>query len=313
MLAPVPWTIANLPLADADLADAAPLHDASAAAQRRTTVDRLLGLGLHAVCQGRLTTEPGVPLSTADRTAQATLYFTPDLGNRIGLFDGTRWKLYTFAEMAQPLTTLTAGKNYDAFVYDNFGTPALSLEVWSTDTARLQNLATQDGVPVSGYTPTARYVGTIRATSATTTEDSLARRFVWNRYNRLWRPAYKTSSAGHSYDAGTSRPWNNDTAFRWEFVLGDASPVRFGIGGAHRASAAGNRCLIHNALDSTTANGDPALGGYNGSYTGQYAYTTSGGMKVVAAGYHFVQAMQLSNATPTNTYSDAYTFGEVPC
>ncbi len=57
-----------------------------------------------APCAGRLTLTTGVPVTTADVTAATTLYFTPYNGRKVGLFDGTRWQDYNFAEMHIHLT-----------------------------------------------------------------------------------------------------------------------------------------------------------------------------------------------------------------
>ena len=140
------------------------------------------------MCQGRLTTESGVPVSTSDRSNQSTLYFTPYEGSRIALFNGTSWILFTFSEISLALSGLTAGNNYDVFVYSNAGTPTLELgTAWTNASVRATALTKQDGVYVLNGSTTRRYVGTIRATAATQTQDTAAQRFVWNYYNRVRR------------------------------------------------------------------------------------------------------------------------------
>lgn len=177
------------------------------------------------VCQGRLTLESGVPVSTTDQTAKTTVYFTPFNGNRIALYNGNSWVLHQFSELSLALGTLTSGKNYDVFVYDNGGTPALELSAaWTTDTVRATALVLQDGVYVKSGATTRRFLGTIRTTSTTTTEDSTAKRFVGNAYHRSARKLLKAFASGtqdHTYIGLTNtwRAFNNDTANRVEAVI----------------------------------------------------------------------------------------------
>ena len=141
------------------------------------------------ICQGRLTLESGVPVSSTNQSGKTTLYFTPYDGNMIGLFDGTdTWTVYAIAEksIAIPATTNT---NYDVFMYDNAGTPTLELLAWTDATTRATALTTQDGILVKTGATTRRYLGTIRTIGTSgQCEDTLTKRFVWNYYNRADRP-----------------------------------------------------------------------------------------------------------------------------
>lgn len=139
------------------------------------------------VCDGRLTLTTATPVTTSDVTGAGTLYFTPYKGNKIALFTGTYWKLYQFAELSLSLT-LTSGKPYDVWCYDNSGVPTLEVLIWTDDTTRATALALQNGVYVKSGATTRRYLGSIYASGTNTTEDSLAKRYVWNYYNRVVRP-----------------------------------------------------------------------------------------------------------------------------
>ncbi len=122
--------------------------------------------------------------------ANTTLYFTPFRGNCIAVYDGTRWRMYTFSELSVALGTLTAALPYDVFVYDNAGTLTLELLAWTSGTARATALVLQDGVWCKSGALTRRYLGTIYTTSTTTTEDSSRKRDVWNAYNRVSMPLW---------------------------------------------------------------------------------------------------------------------------
>jgi len=176
---------------------------------------------------GRLTLESGVPVSTSDQTSKTTIYYTPYNGDRISLYDGTNWATYTFTQRSLALGTLTSGKNYDVFMYNNSGTLTLELSsAWTSDTVRANALTLQNGVYVKSGSTTRRYLGTFRTTSTTTTEDSITKKFVWNFNNRVERPMYKNGTTSHTYTTASWRNWNNDATLRVEFITGiDAGQV----------------------------------------------------------------------------------------
>lgn len=175
----------------------------------------------------RLTTQTAVPVSTSDRTAQSTIYFTPYAGNQVSLYSGSSWTTYSSAEVSLALSGLTSGKNYDVFAYNNSGTLTLELSAaWSGDNTPTDSIVLQDGVPVKSGATTRRWVGTIRTTATTTTEDSAANRFVWNVNNQATRRLeyYDNGANSHSYGTSTWREYNGGTGgpFRVSFVTGEA-------------------------------------------------------------------------------------------
>ena len=66
-----------------------------------------------AICQGRLTLESGVPISTSDQTAKTEVYLTPYNGNWIGIYDGADWGIHTFAEIGISTTEAQTGTTTD--------------------------------------------------------------------------------------------------------------------------------------------------------------------------------------------------------
>lgn len=234
---------------------------------RKVTLARLLGTLFASTCEGRLTTESGVPVSTSDRTAQSTLYFTPYIGNRVALYDGTRWKMYVFAERSLALSGLTSGKPYDVFLYDNSGTLTIELLVWTNDTTRATALALQDGVYVKTGATTRRYLGTIYTTGTTTTEDSAAKRFVWSADHRVARWLSVTEgTTSWTASSTTYLQARGQAANQVEIVVGLAAGyLEIGVYGT--ASNSGNTEVVGIGIDSTTVSSAQVHNGTNGSVT----------------------------------------------
>lgn len=174
-----------------------------------------------ATCEGRLTLTSGTAVTTADVTAAATIYFTPYKGNRVYLYDGTRWKLYSSAEISLALGTLTNALPYDVYLYDNAGTLTLELTAWTNGTTRATALVLQNGVYCKTGALTRRYLGTFYTTATTTTEDSGAKRFLWNYYNRIEKKLkIQDSTNSWTYNSSTWRSANNSAANRVELLAG---------------------------------------------------------------------------------------------
>jgi hypothetical protein len=182
---------------------------------------------------GRLTLTTGVPVTTTDVSAAATLYYALYGGDQLALYDGSDWSRYTITELSLALGALVASTNYDIFVYDNAGVVTLEEEAWASATARATALTTQNGVYVKSGATTRRYLGTIRINSSGgQCEDTEAERYVWNYYNRVGRRLERTYSNAHGYVVAAWRPWDNAlTSIYVQFVVGvleDALPVSFG-------------------------------------------------------------------------------------
>lgn len=170
---------------------------------------------------GRLTSESGVPVSTSDRTAQSTLYYTPYIHNVIPLWNGSDWVPTTFTETSLALGTLTSGRPYDVYGYLSGGALVLESLSWTNDTTRATAVTPQDGRYCKSGDKTRLLLGTFYTTATTTTEDSLARRYLCNVYNAIPRRFYATTAAtyAHTYTTGAWREWNNGTnAQRINFV-----------------------------------------------------------------------------------------------
>ncbi len=226
------------------------LDDADATAARDT-----LGVFNAQIAGGRLTLTTGTPVTTSDVTAASTLYYTPYTDNRISLYDGFGWWTYTFAEASLALSGLTSGRPYDVFAYSNAGVVTLELTAWTNDTTRATALVYQDGVLVRSGATTRRYLGTIYTASATTTEDSKAKRWVWNYYNRVNRVMeVKELTDSWNYSTSTYRQANGSTANQLDYVQGVAEDAieAVAVGVVFNSTATLRSASVAIGVDSTT-------------------------------------------------------------
>jgi len=272
----------------------------------------LSGDVLPATCQGRLTLETGVPISTTDQNAKTTLYFTPYTGNIIGLYDGvSAWTGLTFSEISLDISAYTANKNYDIWAYNSSGTAALDSTVWTNDTTRATALTTQDGIYVKTGATTRRYLGTIRITGTTgECEDSLDTRFVWNYYNRRLRALRASrSTAGHTYTTASWRAWNNDTTVGYSTVLFVAGVIeeRVQVTATNHIQSINDANMVGRVgigINTTTANSCNMIC-YMGGHTGyaRLSFTAPTDFLLPQAGYNYLSVNEYGN-NPSITYYD---------
>lgn len=258
------------------------------------------------VCEGRLTTESGAPISVSDRTSQSTLYFALHHGDTCSLYDGSTWELFTFTEISLALSGLTTGKNYDVFLYSNAGTLTLELSAeWTNDTTRADAISLQNGIYVKTGATSHRFLGTIRATSATTTEDSKSKRFVWNYMNR--RPTFLQvidSTNSWSYANTAWQAANATAGNKVEYVVGlneDVVTAKV-LGIATASSGALNYASVGVGVDSATVNSATMRGSGTEATTvvqvwGEYAGHPG-------LGYHYLQWLEAAHATGITFYGD---------
>lgn len=256
------------------------------------------------VAQGRLTLTSGTPVTTSDVTAASTLFYTPYIGNKIALFDGSEWRQFAFTERSLTLSSLVSGRPYDVFLFDNSGTLTLELTAWTNDTTRATALTTQDGVLVRSGATTRRYLGTIYTTGTTTTEDSLAARYLYNEYNQVVKSLYAgISVTSYTYSTATWRTANLNTTNgdgRFSWVQGQLKN-RVVINAARSMFNSLNAAHVHGvAINGTTSAQLSGTRGYNelaAIATVPCATATAG-----ALGLNYAQAMELGAGSGTTTF-----------
>lgn len=256
----------------------------------------------------RLTLSTGVPVTTADVTAATTIYCTPGgKGNRIALYDSTgAATVYTSAEfsIAVPATTSTM---YDVFAYANSGTPTLELTAWTNDTTRASAIVlTTTGVYTKTGDLTRRYLGSFRTTGTSgQTEDSLAKRYLWNYYNRVSRPmAVLEATDSWTYTTLTYRQANAATTNQLDFVIGVAEvEVNADVFATYGNSTGGVLVRVAIGEDSTSS---PTTTGQiihqDNAASGIYGLATAKLRRYPAVGRHTWVWLEESVATGTTTW-----------
>ncbi len=248
---------------------------------------------MSSTCEGRLTLESGVAVSTTDQTAKTTVYFTPHIGTNISLYDSGDWDIFTFSELSLSISGYTADTNYDIFIYNNSGTLTLQSVAWTDDTNRATDIITLNGVYVLSGATTRRYLGTIRTTSSTgQCEDSEDRRFVWNYYNQVKKRSEARLAYGlYTYTTQIWRSVKNSTTVgetRYEFVVGLDTYATTSHNHHHRY-------MYSNVVFDSTTGGSSAfvLYGHNGDPDYPNASVYARGSQYLSPGFHFAQAIEL--------------------
>jgi hypothetical protein len=252
----------------------------------------------------RLTLTTATPVTTTDVTGASTVYLTPYSSNELSLYDGSKWTVYTTAEISIALSSLTSGKNYDIFAYYDIATAAVKLELsaaWSSDTARSDAVSRQDGVMVKTGDTTRRLVGTIRTTSTTTTEDSKAKRFVLNQSNRTKRELYiNEATDSWSYTTASYRAANGAATNCFEYVgdtdtMLDADALGIASGSSAVTVASGI------GIDSATVSSAQTHGITNNTSSGVVMPSTYRGRP--GLGYHKITWLEFGG-TGITMYGD---------
>lgn len=320
-------------VADFTAAGRALVDDADAAAQRTT-----LGLGtlstlsnVAAIPGGRLTLTTGLSVTVADVTAAATVYYTPHAHDVVRIYDGSAWTYNVFTELSIALDSNSghtgyqqSGKNFDLFVVSDSGTIRLGTgPAWTSDTGRGTGAGTTElqrlnGIwtnkvsmtlrfgSASGNTITVAvnqgtYVGSMRASADGQTEDSLAKRFLWNTSNRVRRPMRVIEATDSwTYSTAAWRQVNASTANQVAILRGldeDSVTVTWN---ATVASSTLQTVFLGIGLDSTSAFATGGLPGHVRMTTTsnfRASYTDLPGL-----GYHFLAALEYGGGSGTQTW-----------
>lgn len=236
-----------------------------------------------------------------------TIYFAPYHGNKVALYDGTRWKLFTFTELSLALTA-TNGTAYDVFLYDNAGTLTLETTAWTSTTARATALVQQDGVWVKSGATTRRYLGSFLASETNGTEDTARKRYVYNA-----QPGSRVLAGLHmfeetnswTYNSQTWRAMNNDTSNKIAIFVGLREDViSCFASGLASADDVTSYTALGIGINSSTVNSAEISANVGGGGQGEGAGPL---INVMSATLHDLPRLGLSEYTPIESASDGVT------
>ncbi len=259
---------------------------------------------------GRLTLESGEPISIADQLAKSTVYYTPYIHNGIALYNDTasKWQMFSLAEKSLDISAANANTNYDIFLDYNSGNPTLRSLAWTDASTRATALVRQDGVLVKSGAPAQRYLGTFRTTGAAgKTEDSLAKRFLWNMYNRVPRLGGIDEATSHTYNSSVWRQWN-DTPTLTEFVIGQRMTIA--------ASARANIKIDNTAYSAKFAivKDSAVIVASNFDYSMTLTTNTISTWSTIEfktqceVGYHYINVLEQVSTGGKGTFSEVITY-----
>lgn len=256
------------------------------------------------LCQGRLTLTTAVPVTTSDVTAAETLFWTPYKGNRVALYTGTMWKLYPFSELSVDIPDAT--QMNDVFVYDNSGTLTLDVVAWSTDTARATALVSQNGVLVKSGATGRRYLGSFYSTTAGNgqTEDSIAKRYLWNYYNRVLRAMRVVESTDTwTYTLLAYQQARATATNQLDLVIGVSEDVVVAqVFGRAANDNANVRLGVGIGVDSTTVNSAQLLAAATTAVVNTAVNPHAAYRGFPGIGKHILPWLEISQATGTTTW-----------
>jgi len=211
-----------------------------------------------------------------------------------------------------PATTATI---YDVFCSDNNTVPTFETLAWTNDTTRATALTTQDGVLVKTGAVTRRYLGSFRTTGVSgQTEDSAAKRYVWNYAHRVRRPLLRQeTTASWTYMTATFRQANANTANQVDVVVGWAESLlslRLFAMAANDAGAVSTQVRIGEDSTTTAATGCVTQALQNGAAVNIDQVLQAALTKYPAVGRHYYTWLEYGEASGTTIwYGSTYLTG----
>ena len=285
--------------------------------------------------QGRLTLTTAVPVLSADVTDTQTIYYTPYVGDRIPIYDGSSvWTMGTFTEFSYAMNTTThvIDSNFDVFIVSDSGTLRFVTPAkWTDSTTRATGLTMTNGIYLNTSTVnmfygagpttlsvtalTGTYVGTFRTTGtaartkmimspAAGTSGNEGALFVYNAYNRVdTQASSRDSTNSWTYTSATWQAFRNNSGNRVYVVNGLPGMVAHVLASSINANDGTARSRFTGiGYDSTTALATGVVTGYSNSSTGQTEQGVAAGNIGVAIGYHYLAPLESSDAAGTSTW-----------
>jgi hypothetical protein len=169
--------------------------------------------------------------------------------------------------------------------------------------ARQTALAVQDGRPVKSGAPTRLYLGSFGMASTTTTEDSAAKRLLFNYYNRQRRALHRHETTNSwTYTTATLRQANFAPANQVEVLVGVAEVfMDLEVSVFVQNSTGGVIVTVGIGEDTTTVALSNVIGG-DWQATTNYAHARVATRRAPAVGKHVYAWLEQSSAIGVTTW-----------
>ena len=275
----------------------------------------------------RLTLTAGTPVTTSDVTAASSISLTAHNGNRIALPTAWgEWGLFRLPQtsagiyqisqsfLANSAWALVSGTVYDVFAYlDHNGWVNIERgPAWSSSIARAATgaIGLLDGAEVLAGDPTRLWIGTLGSSGTNTVDDSSAKRYLWNRYNRAAR-FFKAVETTDSWTYTTddwreSNGGSTEGTSRVGLIIGKAVEIveAWAIATNSTTLSGGITAPSGIGIDSSTASSSQIVTGSAVGQGAQPSHSYYAGYPGI--GYHTVSWLERSVASGTTTwYGDA--------
>lgn len=292
----------------------------------------------HFAPQGRITLVSGTPVMTTSTTGATTIYYTPDRGTMVPLYNGTNTVPTAFTELSITLgNNWTSSTNYDVFIASDSGTtractgPAWTAGSGGSATARgtgaggteLERVSA-NGLLMNKVQITCRYtnsstftvaanrgtyVGTVWIRAADSTIDwhfggaasgGTAGTFgVWNMYNRReFTAQVEDTFSSASVNQAAPSALNASNNNRINYVIGWAEDSIVAKTFGTGVAGSGGFVTLGVGHDTTTA-----ISGLTQAHAANIAVPVGGSARFNGdLGFHYVQAVQAANVSNGTIY-----------
>lgn len=288
--------------------------------------------------QGRLTLQSETPVMIVSTSGSAAIYYSPYVGNRIPIYDGTKFVATEFNEIpgtttdtVHSPTPIVANKCNDWFVWNDAGTLRLTHGPdWTNDTTRAANtaLVRTKGIWLNAVNITngpaalrGTYVGSTRSSATALLEwvygesnvGGIAANFaVWNCFNRVSVQTLIRDTTSSWIYGGDWRPANGSVKMRVNYMFGLAEDSYLGIIASACNNDHGAAAYIGFGFDVINApSGFGTIGGnYNAGLYGPIPIIAEfSGLPIL--GNHFLQQLEFTGTNHTPTSFQSTYFGSL--
>lgn len=279
---------------------------------------------------GRLSLVSGDPTPEADVVGATSIHLVPALNNQTSLYSGSSWARYTFAQLTLSLVAAHAsGNNYDIFEFldagmvkvgsgpswtagavagsntaRGTGSGSTELELFQGRLVNKNSMTVRNGATT--YTVAARsgrYRGSFRTTADGQTEDSSAKRLLFNAYNPELRPLLKVdTTASWAYSTAAWRQARASAANQVEYLHGLAGRrVQASVNGiAYNSTTSFQNVAVGLGIDTSTVDSSQRRSG--GVINNRFAPISADYRGYPGLGYHSLRWLEIGAGTETQTW-----------